>query len=118
MAAVASYDLKISQGATYSLSFVWKTGAPPTPVDLNGFTARMQIRPSHTSPTVLIELTPANGRITLGAGGQITLNISAANTETLPAGRHVYDLEVIAPDGTTVTRFLQGNVTVTPEVTR
>ncbi len=117
MSAVASYDLEIPQGATYSRNLVWKTGTPPTAVNLGSSTARMQIRSSHSSPTIILELTTGNGRITLGAGGQITLSITAADTANLPAGRYVYDLEMISTGGL-VTRLLEGNVKITPEVTR
>ena len=43
MAAV--YDITIEQGATFRLSLVWKDSSN-VPVNLTGYTARMQVRRS------------------------------------------------------------------------
>lgn len=98
------------------------------PINLTGFIARMQIRPSIDSTTVLLELTTENGGITLGgAAGTIDLladadatallDFSPSTPAALAAGAGVYDLELEAADGE-VTRLLQGNVVLDPEVTR
>lgn len=111
----AIYDFEIEQGTTLNKRMVWKdsTGAP---VNLSGYTARMQLRPSVSSDTVLLNLTTENGGITLGgATGEITLHFTAAQTAALPKGG-VYDLEVII--GGNVTRLLQGAVSLSKEVTR
>lgn len=87
------------------------------PMDLTGMTARMQIRPKVTEATVLLELTDTHG-ITLGGDtGVASLRIEAAETTTLDFKTAVYDLELEAVDGT-VSRILQGVVTLSPEVTR
>ncbi len=109
-----TYDLTINQGETYGQAFVWKEN--DTPVNLTGYSARMQIRRSVTSPAATLSLTTANGKITLGSAGQITLGIDAIATANLDAGNYVYDLEVVTGD--TVRRLLSGGVKVTREVTR
>lgn len=115
---VASADLCIRQGGTWSKVLRWRTGSPLTPVNLTGFTARMQARPSYTSSTVAVELTTANGRITLGGAlGTITLSLSATETAALTPGRYVYDLELVSGGGL-VTPLAEGILTVSPEVTR
>lgn len=88
------------------------------PVDLTGFTARMQIRESLESTTTLEELTTENGGITLGAAaGTVALLISATDTAALDFSTAVYDLELISGAGI-VTRLLYGDITLAEEVTR
>lgn len=118
MSAVASRDLEIPQGSSWSQLLVYKTGSPAAAVNLTGYTARMQARPSYSSFAVTVELTTANGRITLGTtNGNITLSLTAAETAALPAGRYVYDLEIVSGGGQ-VKRLVEGILTITPEVTR
>ena len=109
-------DLCIPQGATFSQVITWK--ADGDEVNLTGFTARMQIRPTAASATTTLSLTTENSRIALGgAAGTITLSISATDTAAITAGRYVYDLELVSAGGI-VTRLLQGVVTVSANVTR
>lgn len=113
----ATADLTIYQGATWTQKVVWRTGATRTIVNLAGYSARMQARANAASATVLVELTTANSRITLGGvTGEITMTLSAAETAGLAAGEYVYDLELVS--GAVVTRVLQGKLTVSAEVTR
>lgn len=109
-------DLCIQQGATFSRLIRWK--ADGASVNLTGYTARMQIRPTAASATTTLSLTTENARIALGgAAGTITLSISATDTAAIAAGRYVYDLELVSAGGI-VTRLLQGIVTVSANVTR
>ncbi len=117
MSAVASHDLTIPAGATYSQTLNWKTGSPAAFVNTTNFTARMQLRTSYSAASASLELTTANGRISLSNAGVITLSLTATETAALAAGRYVYDLELVSSGGV-VTRLLEGVVTVSPEVTR
>lgn len=117
MSAVASHDLTIPAGATYSQVINWKTGSTPTFVNTTGFSARMQLRTSYSAASASLELTTGNSRITLTNAGVITLSLTATETAALAAGRYVYDLEMVSSGGL-VTRLLEGVVTVSPEVTR
>jgi hypothetical protein len=84
---------------------------------VTGYSAAMSVKYSPTSVSTIIELTSANGRITVGTtDGKFTLNLTAAETTALAAGNYVYDLEVTAPDST-VTRLLEGGFTVYEGVT-
>jgi hypothetical protein len=88
-----------------------------TPVDLAGYTARMQIRPTLTSTTIIQELTTANGGVVIdNVLKTITILISASQTTVLNFSTAVYSLELVA--GTEVVPFCGGNVTLVPEVTR
>lgn len=113
----ANFDILIEQGATYDQEFVWKDSTG-TGIDLTGYTARMQIRQVKTE-AVIISLTTGDG-ITLNydGNGSIRVYISATDTSALLTCKQArYDLELQNIDGT-VTRLLQGNVTISGEVTR
>ena len=121
---IAEADICIFQGATFSQTLIWEVGNPPAPVNLTGYSAKLQVRSSHKSKAVIIELSTSNGRISLGTGGDMTtgainLFISAANSGELSVCEEVkavYDLEMTS--GYTVSRILQGNVIIVPEVTK
>jgi len=115
--AAGQYDILCEQGATFRRELVWQD-ENESPIDLTGYSARMQVRPSVKSTDVIVELTTANNRITLyPAEGKIELNLLASTTAGLVAKQCVYDLEMVAPSGE-VTRLLQGSFTISPEVTR
>lgn len=117
------YNITAKQGSTFSRTVTW-TDSAKKPIAIQGWTARMHVRPDVTSSTITIALTTANGRITLGADasadtkGQITLLIDAATMANVAAGQYVYDLELVATGGTEVHSIIEGNFVVKPEVTR
>ena len=117
---IAIADICIFQGATFDQVIYYETGTPSTPVNLTGFTAKMHIRSKPESKALILELSTTNGRITLNYGsnnGAIRLFISAADTANLSVcDKAVYDLELY--NGGVTTRILQGNVIISPEVTR
>ena len=107
-------DLEIIQGATMRLALVWEQPAG-TPVNLTGWSARLQIRINRNSP-VLFEMSTANGRITLGTNdGHIDLNASASETDVLDFSSAMYDLDMISP-GNEVTTLLSGKIFLNPGV--
>lgn len=117
---IAIADICIFQGATFNQTLFYETGEPSAPVNLAGYTAKMQIRSKPESKAVILELstTNANGRIILNEStGSIRLFISATDTALLSVcDKAVYDLELY--NGAITTRILQGNVIISPEVTR
>lgn len=121
---IAQADICIFQGATFNQTLFWEVGNPPAPVNLTGYSAKMQIRSSHKSKAVILELSSPSSGITLGTGGNFTtgainLFVSAADTAQLSICddiKPVYDLEMTS--GATVSRILQGNVIIAPEVTK
>lgn len=115
--AAATYDILIEQGATFQLNLVYKD-SNDTPIDISGYTARMQVRRSYDAPTPLLDLTTENGCITLGgAAGTIAVEASSTLTKDLPTKPSVYDLELISPQSV-VTRLIRGAATISPEVTK
>ena len=114
--AAGTLDFTIEQGATFNLLLTWKINN--VAVNLTGYTARLQARIDVEEIETVLSLTTANGGITLGGAlGTISLDQTAVQTTLLPAGTYVYDLELIASNGT-VTRLVQGELDISPEVTR
>lgn len=114
------FDLCIKQWATYLQAFTWLSpqavvngGQQVLPVDLTGYTPTLQILPYPLATTILYD---ASSNITLGGTtGIITINIPASITAGFTWWSGVYDLLLTGIDGT-VTRFTQGDVTVSPGV--
>jgi len=89
-----------------------------TPVNLTGYTARMQIRNKVDSTTSIIELTTENSGIVLdNINKTILLKIPALTTSTFNFLNAVYSLELVASGGQ-VTTLVSGNITLVKEVTR
>jgi hypothetical protein len=108
------YNTAIDQGATWTVNIVY-TDYNGDPVNLTGYTARMQLREKFTSDAVLT-LTTSNGGLTLTPlTGGIAVIATAAQTEVIPAGFYLYDLELTS--GSEITRLIQGQITVRAQVT-
>lgn len=115
--AAGKYDITIEQGATFRLVAQW-LDSDEDPIDLDGYSARMQIRPYAESDEVFLTIdTGSNGGITIESDWKIEIEIPADETETLTQYCGVYDLELESSTNI-VTRLLQGSVTISPEVTR
>lgn len=126
------YPLYIEQGA--SLDFeVQYLDSEGNPVDLTGYSARMQIRPSTDSSTVYVTLSSSlqpdgtglnmSGSHSLKppTSGSIGVFISSCTSSLFTFNDAVYDLELFVPyDGgcNYVTRLIQGPVRLSQEVTR
>lgn len=113
----AQRDITIEKGATFRYSLTWKD-SDSVPVDLTGYTARMQVRRKVDSDDTLLDLSSSNGDITLGGSlGTIVIVASATDTAAIEGKVGVYDVEVESASGV-VTRIIEGKVTLSPEVTR
>ena len=113
----AIYNATIDQGATWTLQVVYKNDAG-TPINLTGYTAALQVRQNYYDTTALLTLTsPSGGIVITGATGTIDITMTAVQTGSLDEGFYVYDLEITSSGGI-VTRLIQGQFTVSPEVTR
>lgn len=116
----AKLNLVIEQGATFTHQLQLRNGPDIySPIkDLTGYTARIQLRSDINSPDVILELTTANGRIEINPlEGKILLKLNAAETAVLEFSKAVYDMEVSSPTGE-VTRVVQGNFSLSKQVTR
>jgi len=114
--AAGTLNFTIEQGATFNLLLTWEIDS--VPVNITNWTARLAARVDVEDSEVILSLTTSNGGITLGgAAGTISLNQTATQTALLPAGTYVYDLELVSAVGA-VTRLVQGELNISPEVTR
>jgi len=110
------YNMICPQGATFTKTLIWKIDE--VPVDLTGYTARMQAKDKHkTTCAPIINITTENGGITLGGEeGTIDLLVTATETTEIYPKEYVYDLEMVSTDF--VYRLIEGKFIVTPEVTK
>ncbi len=116
MTTIYQHDFTLLQGATLDKSFTFQSAG--SPVNLTGYTARMQLRATVDAVSPLLDMTNANGKIILGSGtGNIRLLVSATDTAALNFSTAVYDLELVTAGGV-VRRLLRGTVTLDKEVTR
>ena len=124
--AAGKYNIVIEQGATYDVTVEYKD-SNNNPIDLTGYSGRMQIRPTIGSTTTYLCLSSSlnpdgtglnfsgsNGA-TPPTSGSIRIYISAISSSMLTFDQAVYDLEIAS--GSYVSRILQGNVKLSKEVT-
>jgi hypothetical protein len=103
------------QGSTFERTLTYKLDNDP--VNIFGYSARLQVREFHYSKDFVLSLVDGNG-ITLGASaGTIDILVDSEDTTNIVPGNYVYDLELVAPNGS-VSRLIEGKFIVTPEVTR
>ena len=104
-------NLTVDQGTDFSSS-VDVTDADGDPVALTGYSVSGQIRKHYNSSTK-VDFTAT---VSNASAGIISLSLSAATTNAMKAGRYVYDVEIDLSG--TKTRVLEGQLEVTPGVTR
>jgi hypothetical protein len=103
------------QGSTFNKTITYKI--ENVPVNLTGYSSRLQVRETHYDTSTIISLTNGSGITLGGSAGTINILISASATAAFNPGNWVYDLEVQSGNGT-VDRLIEGSFIVSPEVTR
>lgn len=109
------YNFTIDQGSTWTLQLVYNdpNGAP---INLSGYTAKMQLRSKFNSSDAVLTLATGGQGITInGPTGTINLVATDEQTGAIASGFYVYDLEL--ENGGAITRLIQGQVTLSPQVT-
>jgi len=111
------YNFTIDQGAQYTTTIIWADSSG-NPIDLTGYSAAMQLRLQAASPNPsALNLTSSNGVITITPlAGEMDILMTTAQTGALDPGFYVYDLEIAL--GSVVTRIIQGQITVSAQVTQ
>jgi len=114
-----SQNLTIDQGADWYVNFTYYTDTTQTtPVNLTGYTAALQLRSEPYDTTAALSLSsPSSGIVITGATGFIAVHATAAQTAAIQSGYYYYDLEITSAGGI-VTRLIQGQILVSPQVTR
>ena len=131
--AAGKYSFVIEQGATVDFEIQYKDSLG-NPVDLTGYSGKMMIRSNYadTNPVTYITLSSSrnpdgtglnfsgsNG-ITPPTSGSIGIYISACTSSNFTFTTARYDLEIYSGSGACplTVRLLEGQVSLSPEVTR
>lgn len=125
--SAGKYSFVIEQGATFTIQLDYKDNTG-NPINLTGYSGKMQIRPTVTSDTVYLTLSSSlavdgsglnfsgSGGINPPTSGTIGVIIAASTSDALNFDQAVYDLEIYK--NSTVTRLIEGNVKLSKQVTR
>ena len=131
--SAGKYSFTIEQGSTVDFRIEYKD-SNSNPIDLTNYQARMQIRSTKESNSLICNLsssldadgtglvmTPTSASLVLPkTSGSIGIYISAASSSLFSFSEAVYDLEIVSGSGAgqAVTRILEGKVKLSKEVTR
>ena len=110
--AAGTYNFIMDQGATFTRTLTVKENG--SAMNLTGYSVASLMRSTHDSSTVVGTFACT---ISNASGGIITMSMTASATGAIEEAIYVYDLEIASGSGT-ITRLLEGEVTVNPEVTR
>jgi hypothetical protein len=110
------YIVEIDQGANWFFNVTYENPAG-TPVNITSYTAALQLRSLPESTTAVLSLATGSGITITGAAGLVAVQATAVQTGNIIAGDYYYDLEITSPQGV-VTRLVQGQAVVNPQVTR
>jgi hypothetical protein len=105
-------NLYVDAGSTYS-NIITVSASNGQALDLTGYTVASQMRKSYGSSTVY----NFTSSIYNAALGKVRLQLTDIQSQTIPAGRWLYDVEIRSPSGA-VTRVVEGIVTVNPQITQ
>lgn len=104
-------NLYVDAGSTYSNTIVARIGE--STINLTDHTVKSQIRKSYGS-SVAYNFTAT---ISNSAAGQILLQLTSEQSDLIPPGRWLYDVEITSLSGVK-TRVAEGIVVVTPQITK
>jgi hypothetical protein len=104
-------NLSIDAGASFSSNVTVKN-TDGTAFNLTGYTARGKMSKgySNTHERVYFDIT------VYATDGIVTIALNPATTVQLEDGRWVYDVEITKTSDSTVTRIVEGIITVYPSV--
>lgn len=105
-------NLTIDQGTTFS-ALIDVTDSEGSILNLTGYTVAGQMRKTYSSSTY----TEFTASVTNAGTGTIQIGLTATQTNALKAGRYVYDVEITSSTGE-ITRVIEGQIEITPGVTR
>jgi hypothetical protein len=105
-------NLVIDQGTTFSAD-IDVTDRNGNIINLNNYTTAGQIRKNYNSSTSVAFTTSVFD----ANAGTVRIQLSSTQTGGMKAGRYVYDVEITSSDNQ-VTRIIEGQVEITPQVTR
>ena len=107
-------DLEVAQGATFSLTLTIQDSTG-TAINLTSYTGAAQIRRNYGDSSAVVAFTVT---FTDRTNGIVTISLTSTQTAALTANQKcVWDM-TLTDGSSTVSRILQGNVTISPRVTR
>ena len=109
-----TYNISIFQGENLDFTLNLKENNGTTPLNLSGYSVRGKVKYSYGSSGTLWDLNPT---IVSAVSGQISLSIPGTGVANLPVTEAVYDIERYTSGDASVTKVLNGKITVHPEVT-
>ena len=110
--SAGTYNFTIEQGTTFSRVLTLQENG--SAMNLTGYSVASQMRSTHDSSSIVATF---SGSVTNASSGQLTLSLTNSQTSAIDEAIYVYDVEITSGAGA-VTRILEGNIIVTPEVTR
>lgn len=120
-------SIVVTQGDTWTCQAGWYNPIagvnPPqpdlnSPVDLTGYTAKLQVRPAPGMPAVLsLTSTPPAGLTINDAEGTIDIVATAAQTGDITPGAYLWELELTSPGGAVTTIVAAASFRVREQVT-
>jgi hypothetical protein len=105
-------NIFIDQGSDYS-NIITVTASNGQALNLTGYTVASQMRKSYQSSTAYA----FTASIYDASTGKIRLQLTPTQSEAIPAGRWLYDVEITSSSGTK-SRVVEGIVTVNPQITQ
>jgi hypothetical protein len=105
-------NLYVDAGSTYS-NIITVTASNGQSLNLAGFTVASQMRKSYQSSVAY----SFNASVYDASAGKIRLQLTDEQSEAIPAGRWLYDVEIESSAGVK-TRVVEGIVTVNPQITQ
>ena len=111
MAAIS--NLYIDAGSDYS-TIITVASTAGAPLNLTGYTVKSQMRKSYSSSTFYNFTATIHDAVL----GNLKLDLTAAQSELIPAGRWLYDVEITNTASGAKKRVVEGIVIVTPQITQ
>jgi hypothetical protein len=110
------YNITGYQGDYINLNLTVKDNSN-TPISLDGYDVRGQVRATYGSSGILLDLNPT---IVNSGSGIISININSYISADLPVNDHVYDIERYETGVVSGNSFkcFVGKFSILPEVTR
>jgi hypothetical protein len=105
-------NLFVDAGASYS-NIITVAATNGQALNLAGYSVASQMRKSYQSSTAH----NFTASIYDAGTGKVRLQLTPQQSEAIPAGRWLYDVEITSPSGSK-TRVVEGIVTVNPQITQ
>ena len=100
----------IVRGYSWDQHFLFKVAGAP--VDLTGYTLKIELLEEYDSTSPVMTMSVAGGHVVLSANGNIDITMTPVQTEAVVAGTYCFVASLTYPDGITTYPVLIGKVNV------